>query len=416
MRIVLVAQEYPPETAKGGIGSQTYLKAHGLAARGHEVIVVSRSPREHEGRRTQRSDGRVRLVRIPGFETRMGVYSEPADWLTYSGEVAAEIDALHREAPIDVVEFPEWAAEGYVHLVNRSAWNHIPAIVQLHGPLVMFGHAMGWPDLESELYRTGTVLEAACVRLADAVYSSSVCSADWVARHYGVPRTAIRVLHAGVDVQAFSPRDRPKAPRPTVVFAGKLVPNKGILELVAAVAALAREIPTVRLTLIGRCEPSMAERLSGIAVRAGAGDLLEFAGFVAREDLPEHLSRAHVFAMPSHYEPGPGLVYLEAMACGLPVIGCAGAGAAEVIQHGVTGFLVAPRDVGAVASALRAILGDDARREAMGRAARQYAVEQADARQCVAAIEAYYGEVVSRPRHREPLQYPCAELVSEELP
>ncbi|MGH8019179.1 MAG: glycosyltransferase, partial [Opitutaceae bacterium] len=119
MRIALVSQEYPPETAKGGIGTQAHAKAHGLAARGHEVVVISRAP---DGIRSERMDGAVRIVRIGGFEKRMPVHTEVTDWVTYSAAAAEALAQLHEEKPFDLAEFPEWAAEGCVHLLNRTAW------------------------------------------------------------------------------------------------------------------------------------------------------------------------------------------------------------------------------------------------------------------------------------------------------
>src|SRR6185436_18135767 len=108
MRIALVSQEYPPETAKGGIGTQTFLKAHGLAGLGHQVHVISRSP---NAERTEGADGSVQVTRIPGFDSRMAVHTEAADWLSYSTEVAAAVAGLHAKSPLDVVDFPEWGAE-----------------------------------------------------------------------------------------------------------------------------------------------------------------------------------------------------------------------------------------------------------------------------------------------------------------
>src|SRR6185295_15603460 len=119
MRLGLVSQEYPPETAHGGIGSQTYLKAHTLAALGHQVHVVSRSTDEkkHEYR-----DQAVGVTRIPGLEARLPLHTEIADWLTYSAEVAAAVAALHAGEPFDVLDFPEWGGEAYIHLLNRNEW------------------------------------------------------------------------------------------------------------------------------------------------------------------------------------------------------------------------------------------------------------------------------------------------------
>jgi glycosyltransferase involved in cell wall biosynthesis len=127
---------------------------------------------------------------------------------------------------------------------------------------------------------------------------------------------------------------------------------------------------------------------------------LDAPGFIPKEQLPEYLARAHVFAAPSYCEGGPGFVYLEAMACGLPVIGCEGSGAAEVIEYGKTGFLVAPRDVEAAAGALRTVLNDPGQRERMSREARGYILQEAAAGVCVKRIEDFYRRVISRKESR----------------
>jgi glycosyltransferase involved in cell wall biosynthesis len=393
MRIALVSQEYPPETAKGGLGSQTFLKAHGLAALGHEVHVISRSPDTEHG---ERMDGPVRLTRVPGLNARMKVYTEAADWLTYSSEVAAAVAEQHLATPFDLVEFPEWGGEGYVHLLNRTEWNHVPTVVQLHGPIVMLARTLGWPAEDSEFFRVASSMESVCVRLADAVYSSSQCSIDWCVQHYGMKREGAPVIHMGVDTQLFSPNGTTKSSRPTVVFTGRLVRNKGVLPLVDAVLALTPEFPNIRLRMIGRGESRVIDEMRRRASSAGHVDALELIGFMPRDQLPHEMSSAHVFAAPSIYEGGPGLVYLEAMACGLPVIACEGSGSSEVVEHGHNGLLVPPGDANAIAGALRGLLADTVARERMGAAARAYVVEHADSTECLRRLEAFYSATIAR--------------------
>jgi glycosyltransferase involved in cell wall biosynthesis len=390
LRIGLVSQEYPPETAKGGIGTQTYLKARGLTAMGHEVRVISRSP---EGRRTEEATDGVRVIRVPS--SPMPVYTGLADWLSYSQRVAEEIAAQHARDPLEILDFPEWACEGYVHLLNQCEWNRIPTVIHLHGPLVMLGRTLGWPDPGSDFFRIGTQMEAATLRLADGVFSSSACSAEWCAREYGLDRARIPVLHTGVDTRLFHPRPVPKAPRPTIVFVGKMVRNKGVEVLLDAACRIAREYPGLRLRLLGGGEEPVIASLRRAAEARGLTEMLDLPGYVGREELPDHLSAAHVFAAPSRYEGGPGFVYLEAMACGLPVIGCEGSGAAEVIRHGETGLLVPPDDVPALAAALRRLLSDDAERLAIGARALGFVADEADSRVCVPRIAAFYEGVMS---------------------
>jgi glycogen(starch) synthase len=393
LRIALVSQEYPPDTAKGGIGTQTFLKARGLSALGHEVHVITRAADDR--RSEQRRDG-VHVTRLPGFSARAHVYEPAVDWLTWSAEVAAGVAALHDRSRLDVVDFPEWAAEGYVHLLNRTEWNHVPTVVHLHGPLIMLAHTIGWPEADSHLYRVGVEMEHTCVRLADCVFSSSECSADWCARHYGLDRDSIPVLHAGVDTAHFAPRNGPKSERPTIIFAGKVVWNKGVRELVEAACELAGEVPDLRLRLLGRAPKEVAAALNARASDRGLPRLLEFVDFVPHEALPDHLSRAHVFAGPSRYEGGPGFVYLESMACGIPVIACAGSGAAEVVRPGENGLLVPPGDVAALTEALRQLITDPGAAAAMGRRARDYVLREADARVCLPRLESFYAEVADR--------------------
>ena len=386
MRIAIVAQEYPPETAKGGIGTQALAKAHGLERLGHEVIVISRSI---TGQRVERSDGDVRLIRVA---PRLDAYTEVADWVAHSAEVAAEIGEIHAQSPLDLVEFPEWACESYVHLLNRTDANRIPTIIQLHGPVVMLSRTLGWPEPDSEFCHTAMQLEAACLRMADAVYSSSACSADWCAREYGLDRARIPVLHSGVNTRHFSPRPVDRDERPTIVFAGKVTWNKGVLPLLEAALRLAPTFPGLRLRMLGRGDKHVVAELQIRAAARGCSELLELPGFVDRDVLPIELSRADVFAAPSRYEGGPGFVYLEAMACGLPVIACEASGAAEVVVPGENGELIGPDDVDALAAALRRLLAE---KDAMGKRAREFVVSHFDTTDCVRRIELFFANVLA---------------------
>lgn len=396
MNICLVSQEYPPETAHGGIGSQTYLKAHGLAALGHEVHVISHST--DFALRTYQ-DGAVYVTRVPGFDEQMPIYAEPVRWLTYSTNVAVALSELCTHVSLDLVDFPEWGGEGYIHLLNQTEWNHIPTIVQLHGPMVMLAHTIGWPDMRSEFYRVGTMMEGTCLRLADAVYSSSRTSAGWCAKHYGLKCENIPVIHTGVDTHLFHPHDGPKHDRPTIIFVGRIAPSKGAELLLEAACRLVKNYPDLRLRMLGQGEESFMKGLHEKAIDSGFPDLLDLPGFTAREDLPYHLSRAHVFAAPSLYEGGPGFVYLEAMACGLPVIACEGSGAAEVVIHGKNGFCVPPGDLDQLVKVIRQLLDHPERLESMGAQAREYVLTEAESYKCIARLETFYLDVIAGENH-----------------
>lgn len=393
MRIALVSQEYPPDTAHGGIASQTQRKAHGLAQLGHSVDVISRSA---DGRSRCVQDGDVAVTRLGVPQAGLLSHTDVADWITHSTQVAEELVRRHADSPYDLIEFPEYGAEGYVYLLNRTEWSGAPVVVQLHGPLAMLAETLGWPESNSELYRVGTHMEATCVRLADAVYSSSTTSADWCARAYGCSRESVPIIHSGVDVDLFRPDVTTADTGPTIVFVGRIARSKGVDTLVEAAIVLAAERPGLRVRAVGR-DDGLAAELRARAAAAGHPDLLEFRSHVSHADLPHELCRGHVFAAPSIYEGGPGLVYLEAMACGLPVVGCSGSGIDETVTDGVTGFLVAPGDRDALVDVLGPLLDDPQRREILGRAARQFVLDHADSRSCSRRLEALYATVARSP-------------------
>jgi glycosyltransferase involved in cell wall biosynthesis len=389
MRIVLVSQSYPPEGA-GGIATQTRLKAQGLAARGHEVTVVACSPDDHP---VHSHDGDVLVARIPGPDVRMPGASEAVRWLDWSASVAEVLGAIHAREPIDVVDVPEYGGEGYVHLINRSVGG--PAtVVHLHGPLVMLAETIGWPEAGSELLRVGARMEGESIRQADAVLSSSLCTAAWCVRRHGLDPEAVEVLHLGVDTTLFRPPEERLPGPPVIAYAGRLAASKGVDVLVDAAVRLAGRHPGLRLELHGRGDDGFVAGLRRAA--AGHPGLLVLCGATDAAGLAEHLRGAHVFAAPSLYEGGPGLVHLEAMAAGLPVVGCTAGGVGEVVEHGVTGLLVEPGDLAALEAALDRLLADASLRDGMGGRGRAWVEREADTNECVRRLERAYEEAADR--------------------
>ncbi len=388
MRIALVSREYPPESAKGGIGTQTYLKAHSLAAHGHDVFVISESP---NGEASEISDAGVRVMRLANVHHKFEIHNEPVDWIARSVEVAACLETLHGRTPLDLIDFPEWGGEGYVYLLNRCDWKRQPrTLVHIHGPLIMFANETGWPERNGDFFRTGAAMEEACLRLADSVISSSRYSAEICRSYYNLDRE-IPVLHVGVDISVFFPKEIPKESSPTVIFAGKFSRAKGVLDLVRAAVQVAARFPNLKLRMIGRGDDVVIAEMKAIA--ADRPGLLEITGFMSHGELAAEFSKAHVFASPSPCEGGPGFVFLEAMACGLPAIACADTGAAEVVSE-ETGILVPRGDSVVLGESIGHLLADPESRQHKGACARQFVISHADSRICLERIERHYHSVV----------------------
>jgi glycosyltransferase involved in cell wall biosynthesis len=400
MKVCLVSQQYPPDTARGGVGTQASNKAHALASLGHTVHVLSRSTGSAPSVSTEH-DGRLIVHRIPVAPTAPGeTYEESVYWVRYTWQVHEELQRLMDVHEFDVINFPEWGAEGFAHLVNVARDRHVPVVVHLHGPLSMFAERIGWPERNSMLYRVGTAMEDASIELADGLMASSAHIADFVADRHQIERSSIDVVHSGVDCDLFQPAPAPsrRSGRPTVLFVGNIARNKGVTFLFDAILRLRQDYPDIRLRLVGSGDDGLLEGFRRRARLEGAEENLEIRGFVPRERLPECYRDADVFASPASYELGVANVYIEAMACGCPVIASTAGGAAEAVRDGDTGLLVPPGDIDALVAALDRILADDELRQRMSAASRRRVEEYFSLDRYIVRVLATYEKTIERTR------------------
>jgi D-inositol-3-phosphate glycosyltransferase len=164
-----------------------------------------------------------------------------------------------------------------------------------------------------------------------------------------------------------------------LLFVGRLTPIKGLETLLRALATAKRNglgRTDVRLVVVGgdkdeRWDADRA-RLRRLAAQVGVGPWVEFRGPQPQDVLPDYYAAADVCLMPSLYE-SFGMVALEAMACGIPVIGSRVGGLAVTVQDGTTGLLVPEGDVEALAASIARLLEDDGRRRQLGVQAAQWA-------------------------------------------
>jgi glycosyltransferase involved in cell wall biosynthesis len=197
----------------------------------------------------------------------------------------------------------------------------------------------------------------------------------------GIDDARVRVVPSGVDLSRFSPLGTPprsRRARPRVLSLSRLVERKGVGNVVEAIAKL----PDVELLIAGGPPAALLEdepeaaRIVALTERLGVADRVRVLGAVRREDVPDLIRSVDVVACCPWYEPF-GIVAVEALACGVPVVASRVGGLAETVQHGVTGLHVAPRAPREIANALATLLADDALRRRMGRAgvrrARRYA-------------------------------------------
>jgi phosphatidylinositol alpha-1,6-mannosyltransferase len=277
-------------------------------------------------------------------------------------------------------------------LVRREARAFAADVVVLGAawPLGEIGASLDRPTLalthghEAGLARVG--LGPLVARVARRVSALSVISEFTAAAL--APWTGGTVVHRlppGVDTDGFSPsvdgagvraRHGVAADQPLVVCVSRLVARKGQDVLVEAWPAVRSRIRGARLLLVGSgpARPRLRRRVAAL----GLDQAVTLAGEVPAADLPAHHAAADVFAMPCRTRyggldvEGLGIVYLEAQACGVPVVAGRSGGAPEALLDGVSGLTVDGASAAAVAGALAGLLADQARRREMGAAGRTF--------------------------------------------
>jgi glycosyltransferase involved in cell wall biosynthesis len=201
----------------------------------------------------------------------------------------------------------------------------------------------------------------------------------------------VEVIYSGARSRA--PRPPLESP-PTVAYAGRLVPEKGVDILLRAFAQILAQLPGARLLLAG--EGPERGRLERLARELGLGESVSMVGHLPGPELERVLDTAWAQAIPSLWDEPFGLVALEAMMRGTAVVGSETGGFAEVVRHGETGLLVPPGDVRALARALLAVLGDPETAEALGRAGHRVAESGFDEAQYVERFLHLYRTLLTR--------------------
>lgn len=309
----------------------------------------------------------------------------------------ANDEADDTDLPYPVWRGPQrylWPTSGVRRALSAAVTAHraTVAVFMAPAPLTPLGTALGLPWAVcahgAELVLPARVpglrrLYARVLRRADRLYAVSTYTADVLQHLVGRRGPTVALLRNGVDLARFHPGVDPAAIRirhhlgsaPTIVAIGRLVPRKGQDVLIAALPQVQAAVPGTRLLLVGTGRDQ--QRLRRLARRHRAEGVV-FAGRVPWDELPAYHRAGTVFAHPNRSrwggmeQEGFGVVFLEAQACGVPVVAGSSGGSPEAVVDGHSGVLVDGRDRRAVAAALIGLLTDEDRRRTMGAAARAW--------------------------------------------
>jgi glycosyltransferase involved in cell wall biosynthesis/GT2 family glycosyltransferase len=403
LRLAFVSQQYPPGTV-GGVGVWTAVMARGLAARGHEVTVVTAST---SGQNTVDFEHGVwvhRIVPVWSPNRREPALPDlPQSLKDHLYAVHDEIERITSGRGLDLVSWPIWDLEG---LAVQSA-GHLPTVMSLH---TTYGLALpskpDWSSREDYMRdHVGKIIAAESGALNGSPFvlaNSDQIVADLSDLHaLDLNRPGVaHIPHGLPDASREIKRGRLDDGKIRLLFVGRLEARKGVDVLLAALPALLAKHAALEVVICG----------DDTAANSGGGhreafqtrhrwdswhERVTFAGLVTDEVLRQHYADCDLFVAPSRYE-SFGLIFLEAMMFAKPCIGTRIGGIAEVVEDEVTGLLVGPGDVESLSRAIDRLVEDAKLRHRLGKAGRARYVDHFTADLMVEAAEAYYGDIIGK--------------------
>ncbi|MBM3308048.1 MAG: glycosyltransferase family 4 protein [Candidatus Eisenbacteria bacterium] len=292
-----------------------------------------------------------------------------------------------------------------VHVNKTAPRNSLPAIVAARrsgAAVVLATEHLAGPAISH--YPFGQAAVTRLVRwtngMLDMTIAVSELSRDALVREYGLDPSKVVVIGNGVDLARFDRAFDVGAVRSdlgigrddrVVTLIGELCDRKGQRYALEAAPRIRERVPGLKLLFVGG--GGLERELRDAAERLGVSDVVVFAG--VRRDVPAILAASDLLILPSEDECFPFAI-LEAMASRLPVVASDVGGIRDAVEHGVTGLVVAPCDVGALARAVTEVLSDPRRAKAMGSAGRAKVEAEFSVKVCTNAVLRLYEELLSR--------------------
>jgi alpha-maltose-1-phosphate synthase len=380
MKIGILSNEYPPHVY-GGAGVHVEYLTRELAALddgSHTVEVVCFGDQQ-EQRRSLGVRGVQPPVDLPARDPRHAkLFATLLQDLVMSGTLPA----------VDVVHCHTWYSHFAGCLVKQL--QNVPLVLTTHS---LEPHRPWKVEQLGTAYNVSSWVERIAYENADGVVAVSEAMKHDVHELYGVPYDRIRVIHNGIDLEQYRPTPNLDVLReydidpdvPYVLFVGRITRQKGIIHLVNAIRHIHAGAQIV-LCAGAPDTPEIAREMTDAVDRARAQSpdrIIWIHEMLPKDKVIALYTHAAIFVCPSVYEPF-GIINLEAMACGTPVVASAVGGIPEVVDHGETGLLVTPEAIGPteveprhpeqfsrdLASAVNVLLDDPPLRETMAQKAR----------------------------------------------
>lgn len=362
----------------GGVTEHVTHLAQQFASHGHEVHVVAPSS-DDESEPDLAVDAKVhRIGRVVSVPTNGSVAR-----ITLSLRSYLQAKQLVQAEQFDLV---------HLHEPMMPA---LPLTVLRHSNTINVGTFHAFRNTPLTYFYGKPILQPFFRKLHGHIAVSGAAR-DFVGEYFPAD---YRIIPNGIDFVRFFNRSSAAPPlfsdsRPTVLFVGRFEKRKGLRFLLRAWPMVLERHPDARLVVVGRGRP--LEGYRRFAARQGwsPSDVV-FAGYVPAEDLPRYYQSCDVFCAPNTGQESFGIVLLEAMAAGAPIVASDIRGYRDVISHGLTGLLVERQNPGAIADAISRLIASPELRAAMRRAG-QAKAEAFDWPRVASQILDYYAEVIER--------------------
>jgi len=350
MNVCMLTWEFPPRIV-GGIARHCYGLARALARDNHEIHVVTLdfpgAPMFEE------IDGaKIHRVKIelghPNFITWTFIFNHFLE---------KEVATLCREVEVDIIHIHDWltassgiATKNFLKkpLVSTVHSTEVGRVQELRSPDSYLIDGMEW----------WMTYEAKKIILCSNSMKWEICN------HFHLPQDKIAVIPNAVDAHEYDRHvDRETVRKrysiepydKLVLFVGRLVPQKGVEHLIKAIPRIVQQHNEAKFLIAG--DGWSRSYLESLAVSTGYRDRIRFLGFISDSERIDLMMSADVLVVPSVYEPF-GIVALEGMAAGVPVVASNVGGLSEIVEHDRTGVLVYPENPESIAWGVNRVLSD----------------------------------------------------------
>lgn len=404
LHVCILSQDLPPNPNSGGIGRYSYDQARELYHLGHRVTVLTK------GENGIRREGLgFEVHEIPwsdyGHETQNPEFPVVSRNAAYSKALFRKvIDLYGKGYRFDVVESSNWDFEGVAFALEPV----LPFVTRVNSPMAQVAVMENWPFTDDLMMaiRAETLMLAD----ADAVAWATTGVLETVNKRMGLDLREhhyTRNIKLGIPAEPWLDREieyRQQGPQIHVLFVGRLERRKGIHVLLEALPGIMERFPNLVLDIVGKDVGNEQGILYGDSFRnAHTGKpwlrRVLFHGAVEDDVLWKLYRRCDIFVAPSLYE-SFGLIYMEAMRYGKPVVGCHTGGVPEVVTDGVDGFVVPPDDAPALADAIAKLVDSPQLREEFGRAGRDKLLHRINSAILAKNMAQLYCDVIDRTREK----------------